>query len=714
MFPGIVKEVCKMISILARILDFNHANFMNYLYQRFYFSTIALLISLTGVSQTTNPSPYCDGKFDDVDGTFPVNDQIKSVSIGSLTNASNAQYAAPHYVFYTNLAAPYLIIGNSYQLSLKFYVAGGAGYGVWIDFNRNSVFDANEKVAGSTANGWLTLGDNIAANSTITIPATAQAGLTRMRVRIVEDDMYTSVNGANIAACNAGTSAEAIMDWGETEDYTLNLGAATNTPVVNSTAASTITTTTATLGGSVNANGGASCTVSFEYGTTTAYGQTKVAIPATVTGSSLITVTGIVTGLTSGALYHYRTKVVAGNQTYYGADKTFTTLIIIPVVNTTSAASITTASATLGGSVNASGGASCTVSFEYGTTTAYGQTQAAIPATVVGSALNTVAAGVTGLTSGTLYHYRTKVVAGNQTYFGTDKTFTTLNFIPTVSSTTATSVTSSEAVLGGTVNANGGASCAVTFEFGTTTAYGQSKIASPATVTGNTNTAVSALVISLLPNTTYHYRTKVVAGGQTYYGSDKTFLTLIPEPIVNSTTATSITATSATLGGSVNANGGLSCIVSFEFGMTTSYGNTATSSPNSVIGAILINVSGTANGLTPATLYHYRTKVVTNGQTFYGVDKTFTTQIATSVNPEESIGVLSIFPNPAQDFLQVNIPEQTGGCILSVYSVSGNEVHRSHCLPGLQQIRVADLPAGLYQIRMFNGKKIIGKGSFIR
>jgi phosphodiesterase/alkaline phosphatase D-like protein len=687
---------------------------MNKLYQRFYTSAFALLISLTGIAQSTNPSPYCDGKFDDVDGTFPVNDQIKSVSIGTLTNASNAQFAAPHYVFYNNLATPNLTIGSSYQLSLKFYVAGGSGYGVWIDYNRNSVFDANEKVAGSTANGWLALGDNIAANSTITIPATALSGTTRMRVRIVEDDMYTAVNGANIAACNTGTSAEAIMDWGETEDYTVMLiGSATNNPAVNSTVASTITTTTATLGGSVNANGGASCTVSFEYGTTTSYGQTKAATPATVTGSTLTNVTGAITGLTSGTLYHYRTKVVVGNQSYFGSDKTFTTLTITPVVNSTAASTITTTTATLGGNVNASGGASCTVSFEYGTTTAYGQTKAATPATVTGTTLTNVSGAITGLTPGTLYHYRTKVVAGNQSYFGPDKTFTTLYVTPTVTSTSATAVTSSEAVLGGTVNANSGSNWTVSFEFGTTTAYGQSKAATPGTVTGNVNTPVSALVISLLPNTTYHYRTKAVSGAQTVYGADKTFLTLIPQPIVNSTTATSITPTTATLGGSVSANGGLSCTVSFEFGTTINYGSTAIASPNSVIGSTLINVSGTANGLIPATLYHYRTKVVTNGQSFYGPDKTFTTQVATSVNPEELTEVLSFFPNPAQDFLQVNIPEKTGECVLSVFSVSGKEVLHSVCLPGLNRIQVAELPVGLYQIRLLNGKKVVGKGSFI-
>ncbi|HTO16313.1 MAG TPA: T9SS type A sorting domain-containing protein [Edaphocola sp.] len=45
-----------------------------------------------------------------------------------------------------------------------------------------------------------------------------------MRIRIVEDDDYTfGPNGYSIQPCNASTSATDVMDWGETEDYTINI-----------------------------------------------------------------------------------------------------------------------------------------------------------------------------------------------------------------------------------------------------------------------------------------------------------------------------------------------------------------------------------------------------------------------------------------------------------------------------------------------------------
>ena len=104
---------------------------------------------------------------------------------------------------------------------------GSAGYGVWIDYNQNNIFDASEKVSGSTGTGFLNMGPTTSITQSITIPTSALTGTTRMRVRIVEDDNYTGTNGAAILPCNASTSAADVMDWGETEDYTINITSAT-------------------------------------------------------------------------------------------------------------------------------------------------------------------------------------------------------------------------------------------------------------------------------------------------------------------------------------------------------------------------------------------------------------------------------------------------------------------------------------------------------
>jgi uncharacterized protein YjdB len=148
------------------------------------------------------------------------------------------------------LPIPDFTIGNSYTASTELDVYGGAGYGIWIDYNHNNVFDANEKVGGS-ANilDWLPLGTNIKTDN-ITIPTTALPGNTRMRIRVVEDDGYTMAFGPLILPCNVSPLPNDVMDWGETEDYTINLVQnfpVTSIAVSGQGGASTITTNGGTL-----------------------------------------------------------------------------------------------------------------------------------------------------------------------------------------------------------------------------------------------------------------------------------------------------------------------------------------------------------------------------------------------------------------------------------------------------------------------------------
>jgi len=194
-----------------------------------------------------------------------------------------------------------------------------------------------------------------------------------------------------------------------------------------------------------------------------------------------------------------------------------------PVVVTTAATGVTSAAATLNGTVNANGDAT-SVSFEYGLTTSYGTTVPGVPASVSGTTVTPVTAGITGLTPGTTYHYR---ATGTNTYGtgnGLDMTFTTAPELPSVVTTAATGVTSTTATINGTVNA-GGASTSVTFEYGLTTAYGTTVPGVPGTVTGNTITPVSADLTGLSLNTTYHYRVNGVNSVGTSNGGDMTFLT---------------------------------------------------------------------------------------------------------------------------------------------------------------------------------------------
>jgi len=94
-------------------------------------------------------------------------------------------------------------------------------------------------------------------------------------------------------------------------------------------------------------------------------------------------------------------------------------------------------------------------------------------------------------------------------------------------------------------------------------------------------------------------------------------------PIVTTIVASNIISTGVTLNGIVNGNG-LSTIVTFEYGTTTSYGNTTTASQSPVVVNANSNVSATIGGLVIGTTYHFRVNAVNSFGTSYGSDMTFT------------------------------------------------------------------------------------------
>jgi uncharacterized protein (TIGR02145 family) len=97
---------------------------------------------------------------------------------------------------------------------------------------------------------------------------------------------------------------------------------------------------------------------------------------------------------------------------------------------------------------------------------------------------------------------------------------------------------------------------------------------------------------------------------------------VIQAPSAVTNAATSLSAVGATLNGSVNGNGS-STDVTFEYGLTTSYGNPVTATPSPVTGSSF--VSAPISGLLPHTVYHYRVKVNNCAGSRNGEDRTFTT-----------------------------------------------------------------------------------------
>jgi len=381
-----------------------------------------------------------------------------------------------------------------------------------------------------------------------------------------------------------------------------------------------ITGSGATIQGLVYPNG-SNTTIHFNYGLTTAYGSTIAGNPPTAPEDSIqMSTFAVLTGLTPNTTYHYRITGTNSSGTAYGLDSTFTTSgNLPPTVITNQASAITSIGATLNGHVNANGAAT-TVSFQYGISTSYGST--ATYGTVSGSSMTPVSKTISGLLAGTTYHFRTVGTNINGTVYGNDSIFTTLPTTPpTVTTNGATAVTTSGATLNCHVNPNA-ATTTVSFEYGLTSSYGST--ISCGNFNGIYSIPISQNISGLLPATLYHFRAKGVSAAGTAYGSDSVFTTepLNLPPYVITDMASSITPTSATFNGQVNANG-TPTTVTFEYGLTSGYGNTI--SYGTVTDTTYIPVSAPVTGLTPSTLYHVRIKGVNSFGTRYGSDTTFTT-----------------------------------------------------------------------------------------
>lgn len=152
-------------------------------------------VSITTTATSLN---YCASK-----GNDPTYEWIDYVALNGMTNATAANGGYGNFT--TTKIAPLPYGANTITFSAGFASSAYTQYwSIWIDYNKNGTFETTEKVASgsSSSAGNLT--------STFTVPTTALAGQTRMRVQM----KY----GATSTACETFT-------YGEVEDYTVNIGA---------------------------------------------------------------------------------------------------------------------------------------------------------------------------------------------------------------------------------------------------------------------------------------------------------------------------------------------------------------------------------------------------------------------------------------------------------------------------------------------------------
>jgi uncharacterized repeat protein (TIGR03803 family) len=271
-----------------------------------------------------------------------------------------------------------------------------------------------------------------------------------------------------------------------------------------------VTNTSAVVRAKIDARG-ATTTVTLEYGNDGVNFPNTVPVASNLTGYQRTLVGTTLGGLNPGATYYYRFDATSSAGTTVSAVASFTTLAQ-PTAAVNAASNITQTSARFNGMVNALND-DATVHFEYGTDgNTFPNQVSAVPGTVTGNANTAVSAAVAGLIKGTTYYYR--VVATNMggTTVSGVRSFTTLTE-PTATVGGAVALSTISAQVSGSANARG-SDTQVVFEYGTDGInFPNSVAATPATVTGNIDSAVSAVLNNLTQGATYYYRIKGTSAG---------------------------------------------------------------------------------------------------------------------------------------------------------------------------------------------------------
>jgi phosphodiesterase/alkaline phosphatase D-like protein len=434
----------------------------------------------------------------------------------------------------------------------------------------------------------------------------------------LEDLSANTVYRFRIVATNLGGTSIDILD-------ARTFKTLPDAPTLMTKEASLVAQPTATLNAAVNPNGGEVTSCEFDYGTSEAYGKSVPCSSLPGSGSSSVAVSAVVVGLSADTTYHFRIVAINSGGTSRGADQTFATLPDAPTVVTKVASSVSQTSATLSATVNPNGGKVTSCHFDYGTTIGYGHEVpcSALPGS--GASPVGVSASVTGLSANTTYHFR--IVAENTggSSFGADQTFPTLPQPPMVVPEAASSIAQTTATLNAAVNPNGGEVTSCEFDYGTSEAYGKSVPCSSLPGSGSSSVAVSAVVVGLSADTTYHFRIVAINSGGTSAGSDHTFQTLPNPPTVVTEKASSIAQTMASLNATVNPNGGSVSDCKLEYGTSPSYGSSVTCTPSPGSGGSAVAVSAAVTGLSANTIYHFRVVATNAGGTGTGGDRTFKT-----------------------------------------------------------------------------------------
>ena len=431
-------------------------------------------------------------------------------------------------------------------------------------------------------------------------------------------------SGANGVAIEGASGT--VYAGGSSADISV-FGPTVKVPGVRTDPADELGGTEATLHGLLNPDGLALEGCFFEYGMDTEYGQMAECEPTSLPeDSSDHAVSAHLEGLTAGATYHFRLVAPGEEGSLPGSDEEFETLNPVQIGE---AAEVKDTTATLNGEVNPYGVELEECAFEYGASTAYGEEAACSEYEFpVGSGewhelndLSELGAGKEELIpvrskatdllpNGTEYHFR---LAAKNPVFGAARSEEGEPFKTAITVVTEppSEVKATSATLSGKLNPYEKPFSQCRFEYGTTTAYGQTVPCAEGAwegAGGESLIAVQADLTGLDPGTPYHYRLAASNGAGAAHGADEPFQT--PGPLIAATWSQDVSFGEATLKAQIDPEGDPTTYV-FQYGTAgpcSAHPCASAPIPDGDVGddSNVHTVSERLEGLSPGTTYHYR------------------------------------------------------------------------------------------------------------
>ena len=408
-------------------------------------------------------------------------------------------------------------------------------------------------------------------------------------------------------------------------------GTSISAPSVITIPSPTVTSNSATCGGNVTSDGGATIIQrGICYSTSQSSVLTGTKVPCSTNGTGNYTCN--LTGLSASTRYYYCAYAINSEGTSYGSVEHFDTSSgggttpTAPTVVTIPSPSVTSNSATCGGNVTSDGGATIIQrGICYSTSQSSVLTGTKVPCNTNGTGNYTCS--LTGLSASTRYYYCAYAINSEGTSHGSVEHFDTSSGAavpPTVTTKDPTDINPNSATCSGRVTDDGGA---IVSQRGICYSTEHNPdISSPLieyASTGGTGTFYCDLS-NLSPNTTYFVRAFAINSAGPGYGLEIAFKTEIDYPTV--TTGTYNAANNSVVCyGNVVSDGGSPII---ERGIC--YSGSFSVDPMSGMhipegGTSIGSFSCQITNLMPGTQYYYRAYATNSKGTDYGDKYVFTT-----------------------------------------------------------------------------------------